>query len=121
MADLENPLHIAGKWLRAFNEHDLEKLLTLYADDAQHYSPKLKVRRPETGGMVHGKDAMREWWRDAFERLPALEYEVRTLTADKDRVFMEYKRKVPGEEDMMVAEVLEIKNGLIISSRVYHG
>jgi hypothetical protein len=34
---------------------------------------------------------------------------------------MEYIRKVPNEDDMLVAEVLEIENGKIIASRVYHG
>jgi hypothetical protein len=34
---------------------------------------------------------------------------------------MEYIRKVKGEEDMLIAEVLEIQNGLIVASRVYHG
>jgi hypothetical protein len=33
---------------------------------------------------------------------------------------MEYERIVSGEEEMNVAEVLEIKNDLIIASRVYH-
>ena len=34
---------------------------------------------------------------------------------------MEYIRRVDNEPDMLVAEVLEIKNGLIVASRVYHG
>jgi len=34
---------------------------------------------------------------------------------------MEYIRHVDGEEDLKVGEVLEIKNGLIVFSRVYHG
>ena len=34
---------------------------------------------------------------------------------------MEYTRQVPGEEDMAIAEVLEIKDGAIQFSRVYHG
>jgi hypothetical protein len=34
---------------------------------------------------------------------------------------MEYTRQVEGEEDMLVAEVLEIKDGKIVFSRVYHG
>ena len=40
--------HIAHAWFAAFNAHDLEALLTLYAEDAEHFSPKLLVRRPET-------------------------------------------------------------------------
>lgn len=72
-------------------------------------------------GMVKGRAALHDWWQDAFERLPELHYEPTTLTANENRVFMEYVRKVPGEEDMLVAEVLEIKDGLIVASRVYHG
>jgi hypothetical protein len=116
--ELEN---IAIQWFAAFNEHNLEKLLALYHSEAVHYSPKLKVRQPETKGMVSGKEALRSWWADAFQRLPTLHYTVTTLTANTDRVFMEYIRRVDNEPDMLVAEVLEIKEGLIVASRVYHG
>jgi len=121
MESQEN-IAIAQKWFEAFNEHDLEKLLRLYADDAQHYSPKLKIRAPQTNGLVQGKEQLRSWWKDAFDRLPTLHYDVKTLTADTARVFMEYTRKVNGEEDLFVGEVLEINAaGLISASRVYHG
>ena len=112
---------IALQWFAAFNEHKLERLLKLYSDTAEHFSPKLKIRQPETNGLIKGKQALRSWWQDAFDRLPTLNYEVKRLTADEDQVFMEYIRHVKGEEDLNVGEVLEIKNGLIIASRVYHG
>ncbi len=112
---------IAQQWFDAFNAHDLERLLSLYDDNAQHYSPKLKVRLPETNGLVIGKDALRAWWKDSFQRLPGLRYRPTTLTANNDRVFMEYIRSVGDEPDMLVAEALEIKDGRIIASRVYHG
>lgn len=112
---------IAMKWFEAFNKHNLEKLLALYDDKAEHYSPKLKIRMPKTHGLITGKDALRNWWKDAFDRLPTLRYEVKKLTADEQQVFMEYIRHVEGEADLMVGEVLEIKNGLIVFSRVYHG
>lgn len=112
---------IASTWFEAFNEHNLEKLLALYDDNAQHYSPKLKIRQPETKGLIKGKDALREWWQDAFDHLPSLQYEVIRLTADEEQVFMEYIRHVDGEEDLPVGEVLQIGNGLIVFSRVYHG
>ena len=113
-------ISIARQWFDAFNQHDLEKLLLLYADDAQHYSPKLKLRQPETKGLISGKDALRSWWQDSFERLPSLRYEPTRFIADDERVFMEYTRYVDGEDNMTVGEVLVIKNGLIVASRVYH-
>lgn len=117
----ENPVTtITHHWFAAFNAHDLEKLLALYADDAQHYSPKLKLRQPETQGLITGKEALRSWWQDSFDRLPTLRYEPTKFIAEGDSIFMEYIRHVDGEEDMIVGEVLEIGNGLIIASRVYH-
>lgn len=112
---------IAFKWFEAFNTHNLEQLLSLYDDEAEHFSPKLKIRKPETNGLVTGKTALRDWWKDAFDRLPTLHYKVTSLTANEDRIFMEYVRTVSGEENMLVAEVLEVKDGKIIASRVYHG
>ncbi len=112
---------IAKKWFEAFNSHNLEDLLYLYDEAATHFSPKLKIRKPETNGLIKGKSELRIWWQDAFDRLPTLYYKVTSLTSNKNRVFMEYIRLVDGEEDMLVAEVLEIENGKIVFSRVYHG
>jgi predicted SnoaL-like aldol condensation-catalyzing enzyme len=109
---IQKNLSIAHAWFEAFNSHNLEKLISLYDDEAKHYSPKR---------LVTGKEALREWWRDAFERLPSLHYKVTSLTANSDRVFMEYIRIVDQEDNMLVAEVLEIKEGFIVASRVYHG
>jgi len=116
--DLKN---IANLWFKAFNEQNLDDLLSLYDESAQHYSSKLKIREPRTNGLIKGKDALRNWWKDCFERLPTLRYQVNKLTADSEQVFMEYTRKVQGEDDMEIGEILEIKEGKIIFSRVYHG
>jgi ketosteroid isomerase-like protein len=111
---------IARQWFAAFNSQHLENLLSLYDDQAEHFSPKLKVHRPETQGLIKGKAALRSWWNDAFERLPSLQYEVIRLTPYDDRVFMEYIRHIKGEDDLYVGEMLEMKNNLIIRSSVFH-
>jgi len=111
---------IAIEWFDAFNQHDLERLLALYDDNAEHYSPKLKIFQPHTMGLIKGKEALRAWWQDSFNRLPSLQYKVLHLIAHENRVFMEYIRQVDGEEDLRVGETLEVTDGLIILSRVYH-
>src|SRR5688572_28895526 len=117
---IENLNDIAHQWFAAFNEHNLENLLALYDDQAEHFSPKLKQRHPETQGLIKGKSALRTWWQDAFDRLPSLQYEVVRLTPHEDRVFMEYIRHVNGEEDLYVGEMLEVRDGLIVASSVFH-
>jgi len=111
---------IALQWFQAFNEHQLDNLLSLYDEDAAHYSPKLKIHKPETNGLIKGKNALRAWWKDAFERLPQLHYKVLNIIANDDSVFMEYIRQTPNEPDMQVGEVLVIARQKIVASRVYH-
>jgi 8-oxo-dGTP pyrophosphatase MutT (NUDIX family) len=112
---------LARAWVAAFNARDLGGLLALYSDDAVHFSPKLRARQPETGGLVKGKAALRAWWADSFERLPGLHYEARRVTAAGDRLFLEYDRSLPGEATLAVAELFVVRNGRIAESRVYHG
>lgn len=117
---MPTPAQTAHQWFHAFNMHDIEMLLALYAEDAEHYSPKLKARQPETKGFIKGKPALRAWWTDAFTRLPQLHYKLLQLISNEEQVFMEYIRQTPGEEDIQVGEVLVINEGKIITSRVYH-
>jgi ketosteroid isomerase-like protein len=112
---------IARRWMECFARADLDGLLALYADDAVHTSPKIRALHPASGGVIRGKSAMRAWWADAFARLPGLSYALTTITADGERAFVEYVRRAPGEPDLPVAEVYDVKGGKIVSSRVYHG
>lgn len=111
---------LAHTWIDAFNKHDLDLLLSLYHDEAEHYSPKLKIHQPHTNGIIKGKTALKNWWSDAFTRLPNLHYQLLQLTIEENRVFMEYIRQTPGEPDLQVGEVLLFEHNTIIASRVYH-
>ena len=113
-------ISIANDWFDAFNRHDLEALLALYDEQAAHYSPKLKIHQPETDGYIKGKAQLRAWWQDAFTRLPQLHYQVLQIMHNEESIFFEYIRSTPNEADMQIGEVLMIKEGKIIASRVYH-
>jgi ketosteroid isomerase-like protein len=106
---------IAERWLACFERRDLDGLLALYSDDATHTSPKIPERT------LRGKAAMRAWWKTAFDKLPTLTYVPTAITADARRVYMEYVRRVDGQADLAVAEVLDVEGGLIVASRVFHG
>src|SRR5688500_9444108 len=112
---------VARTWMDAFNAHDVERLISLYDERATHTSPKIRALHPETAGMLLGREALRRWWADAMTRLPGLRYELQTVTANGDRVFIEYLRHAPKEAPMPVAEVFEVRDGKIAASRVYHG
>lgn len=115
------PGALGQAWIDAFNAHDVERLVALYADDCTHTSPKIRALHPETGGKLVGKAALRTWWTDAIKRLPGLRYELVRLTANDERVVLEYLRHAPNEAPMPVAEAFDIRDGRIVASRVFHG
>jgi hypothetical protein len=49
------PDAVGRSWIDAFNAHDVERLVALYADDCTHTSPKIRALHPETGGKLVGK------------------------------------------------------------------
>jgi ketosteroid isomerase-like protein len=120
MAASDN-LAIARAWLDAFNRYDVTDLVALYDEEATHTSPKIRTMHPETGGRISGRAALKAWWEGAIARLPGLRYESTSLTANEDRVFLEYVRHARGEVPMPVAEVFDVRGGRIVASRVYHG
>lgn len=107
-------------WIDCFNQKKLEELLALYDEQAEHYSPKLKLKHPETLGLVKGKAAFRTWWKEAFDTMPTLNYKLNYSIIEGDRIFFEYLRTVEGQENMIVGECFVIKNEKIISSKVFH-
>jgi len=115
------PDALGRAWIDAFNAHDVERLIALYADDCTHTSPKIRALHPETGGKLVGKAALRTWWTDAIKRLPGLRYELVRLTANDERVVLEYVRHAPNEAPMPVAEAFDVRAGHIVASRVFHG
>lgn len=111
---------ITDKWFDAFNKHDLDALLNLYDENARHYSPKLKLKFPDSNGWVKGKVALQIWWKDAFDNLPTLKYFPEEIISENENVFMRYRRSVENQDDLLVGETLKIVNGLIVESRVFH-
>lgn len=116
-----SPKELVNEWLRAFHSGDADAMVALYSDDAIHTSPKLKSAQPAGEGRLVGKAAMRQWWQDAFDRLPSISYEVVTIVSDDHVAVLEYLRHRPGEATIRVAEVFEVKEGKIVRSNVYHG
>jgi hypothetical protein len=109
---------IAEKWIKSFQEHDIEGLVALYDKGAKHYSPRVEKERPETKGWLVGEEQLRKWWWDTFKRLPSLTYQLVDLTVADGKIFMKYIRKVTEQPDLEVMEYLRVENGLVVESRV---
>ena len=62
----------ADEWIECWNSHDLDRILSHYADDICFHSPRAQL---VTGtSPVNGKPALRAYWSKALSQSPDLEF-----------------------------------------------
>jgi hypothetical protein len=109
-----DPQKFADEWVRAWNDHDVEAVLAHFHDDVFFTSPIAAQVLPETGGVVHGKEALRHYWTTALARHPDLHFDVIGVYRGESTIVINYSNHLGG----LVNEVLTFDGDLV---RVGHG
>jgi len=78
------------EWVDAWNSHDLERILSHYADDFQMTSPFIATMMNEPTGTLRGKEQVRAYWAQALERLPDLHFDLIEVLASVDSITIYY-------------------------------
>jgi hypothetical protein len=104
-----DPTAFAAEWVRAWNDHDVEAVLAHFHDDVLFSSPVAARLLPETGGVVRGKAALRDYWVTALGLLPGLRFEVIGVYRGESLLVINY-RNHRGES---VNEVLMFDGDLV--------
>ena len=60
----------AKNWVQAWNERDLEGVLSYYTEDVEFKSPLVVKLLGETSGTVQGKQSLREYFQRALAAFP---------------------------------------------------
>jgi ketosteroid isomerase-like protein len=103
-------IQFADQWVAAWNAHDLDAVLSHFADDAVFTSPVAAAILPETNGVLRGKVAIREYWAVGLAKIPDLRFEVVDVYTGLDTVVINYRNHTGG----LVNEVLRLgENGLV--------
>jgi ketosteroid isomerase-like protein len=103
----------AAGWQAAWNSRDVEGVLAHFADDCVFSSPVAAEVVPGSGGVIRGKDALRDYWNTALERVPDLHFDVLAVYAGVDSVVINYRHQNGG----LVCEVLTLEDGLVVAGR----
>jgi len=82
--------HFASEWIDAWNAHDLERILSHYTDDFTMSSPRIADIAGEPSGILRGKDAIRAYWKRAFEIAPNLHFDLIETFVGADSVVLHY-------------------------------
>ena len=67
---------LGREWIAAWNSHDLERVLALYAEDSEMTSDKIPALGFDASGTLRGKDNIRAYWSMALQRLPNLHFDL---------------------------------------------
>lgn len=72
--------HFAHDWIDSWNTHDLDRILSHYADDFEMTSPLIVSLMNEPNGMLKGKQNVGAYWAKALERRPELKFSLQKAT-----------------------------------------
>jgi ketosteroid isomerase-like protein len=90
MISIKQAQQFAREWVDAWNSHDLDRILSHYADDFQMTSPFIVTLMDEPTGTIKGKENVRAYWAKALERLPDLHFELIEVLASVDSITVCY-------------------------------
>lgn len=81
----------AQEWIAAWNSHDMERILSHYADDFEMASPLIVERMQVPSGKLKGKDHVRPYWQNGLEALPPLKFELLDVFSGVDSIAIYYR------------------------------
>lgn len=96
----------AAEWIAAWNTHDLHRVLAHYAPNVEFFSPLVQRLLGDTGGKIHGKDALREYFEKALTAYPDLRFDLHTVYAGVNSVTISYR----SVKNLQAAEVMLLDN-----------
>lgn len=83
--------HFAAEWIDSWNAHDLERILSHYADDFEMSSPVIVQVAGDPSGTLRGKAAVGAYWKKALALIPDLQFELLTVLVGVNSVVLYYK------------------------------
>ena len=105
------------QWITAWNSHDLERVLSLYAEDSEMTSDKIQALGFDSSGTLNGKASLRMYWGKALTLLPNLHFELIDTYVSPNSVVVFYRN----ERGAKICEYLRFNaEGKIIQGSANH-
>src|SRR5687768_5603378 len=123
MVDNAHPdlIALGQRWIAAWNSRDLERILTLYADDAEMTSDGIVRLGFTVQGSVRGKQNLRAYWTKALAMLPNLHFTASGFVTSPISVVVHYTN----DRGLAICEYLRVGQaganaGLIVQGSANH-
>ncbi len=104
-------------WVAAWNSRDLERVLSLYAEDAEMTSDRIPALGFDASGTLRGKENLRAYWGKALKLITGLHFTLIDTFVSPDSVVVFYEN----ERGNKICEYLRLnKDGKIIQGSANH-
>ena len=84
---------LGREWVEAWNARDLERVLTLYSEDAEMTSDRIPSLGFGASGTVHGKAELRAYWSKALSLIPNLHFKLIDTYVSPDSIVVFYQNE----------------------------
>jgi uncharacterized protein (TIGR02246 family) len=84
---------LGRKWIAAWNSHDLERVLELYAEDSEMTSDRIPAFRFGASGTLDGKEKLRAYWGAVLKLLPNLHFDLIETYVSPDSIVVFYQNE----------------------------
>jgi ketosteroid isomerase-like protein len=108
--------HFANDWIDAWNSHDLQRILSHYADDFEMTSPVIIQLTNEPSGTLRGKTAVGDYWTKALQLIPDLHFELITTLVGVNSITLYYH----GARGRLAAEVFHFNQDQKVTKAFAH-
>ena len=105
----EEAHRFALEWLDSWNAHDLERILSHFSDDVTFASPVAARIVPGSDGVVRGKAALRDYWREGLRLNPDLHFDLEGIYVGVGALVINYRNQL----GRPVCEVLILDGHLV--------
>lgn len=83
----------AAEWIDAWNEHNLDRIISHYAENVVLTSPVAARVLGEESGMVNGKQALRGYFAKGLELFPNLQFKLIDVMQGVSSVVLYYENQ----------------------------
>ena len=111
------------KWIDGWNNHDIKTVLSMYSENIEFSSPKIKIVFPDYNtSKINNKKDLEEYWTKALKNnFPSLKFMAKDVLVHNNKIILEYYATLDGKHKTSVIEKFEINDGLITKSDVFYG
>jgi ketosteroid isomerase-like protein len=104
----------AADWIAAWNAHDLDAILSHYADDVVFHSPRIALVMGEAVDLVAGKPALARYWKKALAQSQDLHFTAERLYIGSDSLTIAYR----SHRNQSVTETFVFDSGGLVKESV---